>query len=232
MTDSQTPTQQPDQALLEMTRWFLLSVLRHLRQEDWQELSASGFSEQQQVELAERFLNDKSVRQSVRMVLREPSLRNRLVGFGGNRDVASLVLSDSTQAFKQAVEFWEKGLAPGQNPPQSSAKTVGAIGETSREDRVESARAAAVIPNRRAARRARPIADNTSTTPPAISSAAASGHVMSEEEYQQLEQALASGPPRDVERSWVYRNNEDRISLLAGLLAGVLFFALVLWLFL
>lgn len=55
---------------------------------------------------------------------------------------------------------------------------------------------------------------------------------MSDEEYQRLEHALASGHPEPVQRSPLYRSNEDRFSLLAGLLAGALFFALVFWLFL
>jgi|GEM_PF-6505285 len=89
----------------EIAAWFLLSVLRHLRNEEWQDESDSGLDKSQLLDLVDDFLDDRSVKHSLQLVLRNQDLQKRLIVFGAQRDVAKLQLTESSLAYARAAEL-------------------------------------------------------------------------------------------------------------------------------
>lgn len=197
-----------------LARWYLLSVYRHLQQADWNDVNDCDLPESVVDELVSAYLADRSARQSLIMVLKDSRYRYQLIRFGPNRDQDLLQLSESTIAFRHARTVLQPLVGPLSEdlaalPLEPMAATVNA---------------------RRAARRAQPAPRSDKSGIAEVEPAADDG--MSDAEYAHLEQALSSPPAGDEPVPGRYDNNEDRLSLLYGLLAGALLFILVYWLFL
>ena len=200
-----------DDNIEELARWFLLSVCQHLEAGDW--LSAADCSLPGPVldNLVASYLADRSARQSLIMVLKDSRYRYQLVRFGRNRDHQQRQLSDSTIAFRRARAL----LMP----------VLGQSTESLQQGVLNPAPATASA--RRAARRAQPVAngDRTRNSDPREVHDAG----MSDEEYAHLERAMTAAPADSESAPRRYRSNEDRMSLLYGLLSGALLFILVYW---
>ena len=69
------------QYLLEQARYFILSAYRHLTKANWESISESGLSLEQQYELAEIFVGSDKFKQSLITVLKDPRTRFTLLGF-------------------------------------------------------------------------------------------------------------------------------------------------------
>lgn len=216
--------------LEELARWFLFSVYRHLVAGDWQTPEHSPLPLGRIESLVRDYLQDRSARQSLIMVLKDPRYQFALIRFGPNRDQRLLQLSESTIAYRQARTLLQP-LIEEQAGEQAGEQVDTPIEEPVRcavgEERSRPATASA----RRAARRAQAALVNNQ--PHMVESRDSADPGMSDEEYARLERALATPAPAGSEAtSRRYANNEDRLSLLSGLLAGMLLFLLVFWLFL
>lgn len=198
----------------ELARWFLLSVCRHLEQEHWLTAEACELPDQALDELVSSYLADRSARQSLIMVLKDSRYRYRLIRFGSSRDHGQLQLSDSTIAFRRAKALLQPLL--GERVPDADKALADPVPATASA--------------RRAARRAQPVASQGRARSSVAQEAA--DDAMSDEEYARLEQALSAAPIGDEPGPRRYGNNEDRLSLLYGLLSGALFVILVYWFFL
>lgn len=212
---------------LELARWFLLSVKRHLLKAEWSDTGGdyaeeSGLSLERQQQLAETFLKDRSALQSIRLVLRAPELQNRLIRFGQNRDLQRLQVANTSKAYLRA----ESLLLPGEQP-------VNEIGKPSQES---SPADLPTIASRRAARRAAPeqpaSTDEVLTPRVDAGNRDKAGNEMSDAEFSYLQKALAGDEVEVVGRRPRLRINPDHLSLFYGVLAGLLLFVLVNWLIL
>lgn len=202
--------------LEELARWFLLSVCQHLVGEDWQSPADCPIAPEELAELTQRYLQDRSARQSLLMVLKDSRYRYTLIRFGPSRDHSRLQLSDSTIAYRHARTLLQALL---QEP--SLTATDHAL------------RRPATVNARRAARRAQAATGGGRSRRDQSPDPGPADVGMSDEEYARLEQALATAAPADSDAvPHRYASNEDRLSLLSGLLAGTLLFLLVFWLFL
>jgi len=208
------------QSLREMARWFLLSVLQHLQNTDWGDISGSGLEEELQYELADHFLASDEFKQSLLTVLKDPRFRFTLLGFAKGRDAEKRVLSTSTKAYRQArdilLEHELIDASQANRRGRRPAKTVSDEGTAI---------------NRRAARRNQFVSElsvKINVVPQTDSGSKANS--LSEEEFEELEQALDTGKP-DIGQPWTYETNEERLSLFLGILGGACFCLLLLWLF-
>lgn len=220
----------------ELARWFVISVLRHLRGQRWPTPDASSLDRQQQEQLASEFIADPAARKSLLSVLRDTRLRGRLVDFAQSRDPGRGVMADSTVAFRQASQLLrQQGLVEAEKPgPPAEAVGPEPVAEQmqpANQSLAPAGRAADSISQRRAARRRAGI-EAVSAQQPRSSTQRGTGSKMSDEEYAQLDAALSRAPesPRLPESRPAFK--EDRVSLLAGMLAGVLVFLLVWWIWL
>ena len=209
-------------SMLELSRWFLLSILQHLQMASWNSTGASGIEEGQQYALAKEFIARDEFKQSLLVVLKDPRLRFTLVKFAKARNLEQRVLSSTTKAYRQGQELLvHRGLV---DPAKVSSR--GRRPVTGRSSRLDTAA------NRRAARRLSPVdtaakVAKKGDTPASHNSASA----MSEEEFEQLDKALGENKAKTSPR-FTYQNNEERFSLLLGALAGSGLFLLVLLFFL
>lgn len=231
--------------LLEQARWFILSVYRHLTKANWDTISESGLSLEQQYELAEIYISSDKFKQSLITVLKDPRTRFTLLGFAKSRNLEKRVLSTTTKAYQHAKGILadkelvaskplrKRGQASASAKSQSQATADTNSGADARPD----AEAGDSVVNRRAARRG--FADTShadgqsEVEAESVSRASpdASQTTMSEEEFEELEEELSSGE-KPAATNWTYETNEDRLSLLLGLAAGGGFCALMLWMFL
>lgn len=205
-------------SLRELARWFLLSVLQHLQNTDWGEIGNSGLIESAQYELADEFLASDEFKQSLLTVLKDPRFRFTLLGFAKGRNPEKRILSTSTKAYRQAREI----LLANELVDSSQASRRGR-----RPAKRPVAEATAV--HRRAARRSQSAPElSVKINVVPQSSAAESSPAMSEEEFVELEQAIDQGEA-DEGKPWTYETNEERMSLMLGILAGGGFCLFVLW---
>lgn len=220
----------------ELARWFVMSVLRHLRGQRWPSPDASNLDRQQQEQLAAEFIADPAARKSLLTVLRDTRLRGRLVDFAQSRDPGRGILTDSTVAFDKARQLLlQKGLTttakPGPRAKATGPEPVDEQVQSANNLLLPASRAGASISQRRAARRRAGIRAVTAPQP-RNSTQHGTGGEMSDEEYAQLEAALSRAPEGRQHPVSRPAFREDRVSLLAGMLAGVLVFLLVWWLWL
>lgn len=126
---------------VELTRWYLLSVIRYLQQASWNDPYYSGLSTEQQEELAISFLSEAGAFRSLSSVLRKKPLRYNLVRFADKAETNRFVLSSQTNAFKLALELLKENqeefslnLDPIESIPGSdSAESRSLDGEPARE---------------------------------------------------------------------------------------------------
>ncbi len=207
-------------SLLELARWFLLSVLRHLQQQDWQSPDGCGIEQARQYELAAEFIARDEYKQSLLVVLKDHRFRFALLRFAKGRNPQQRILSSSTKAFRHAKGILVRhGLVDarmvnrrGRRPVRN---TMPEVNTTS---------------SRRAARRgARLIAPEQALHLNESAEAKKSPSEMSEEEFVELDKVLA-GSDSQAGQPWTYQTNDERLSLLLGALAGGALFGAALWL--
>lgn len=210
------------ESMLQLARWFLMSVLQHLQGSAWQSIHVAGIDESQQYALAREFVARDEFKQSLLVVLKDPRFRFTLVSFAKTRNPEKRVLSSTTKAFRHGKEILQRNGLVG---PQTSKR------KTRRSTVKKSPRVDTAV-NRRAARRIS-LAQSSDTMlndNPHTLDAAASGN-MSEEEFVELDKALGAGDLK-AGQAFTYNTNEERFSLLMGALAGAGVFLLALLLFL
>jgi len=230
------------QYLLEQARYFILSAYRHLTKANWESISESGLSLEQQYELAEIFVGSDKFKQSLITVLKDPRTRFTLLGFAKSRNLEKRVLSTTTKVYQHARKILvDKELVaakPSRKKVQASADSNSRSYAGADKSPVVNAKpdAGDSIVNRRAARRGFPDTsyadDNSEVETESVDRASpgASEMAMSEEEFAELEEELSSSK-NPAATNWTYETNEDRLSLVLGLAAGG-FCALLLWMFL
>ena len=206
-----------------LARWFLLATVSYLRQENWQQLADSSLDAELEDALVAEFLADNAARRSLLTVLRDPRFLERLPTFGQQRDPARGMLADSTLAFKRARQLLERHQLLDSGPTET--------GESAGQSRQDSQAPESIV-QRRAARRAVPFSTAAEVFPPDRNKLEDGQEQMSDEEYARLEEALSRPMQESSPPSSAFTLNEERLSLLAGLLAGLLLFALVWWFFL
>lgn len=230
------------QYLLEQARCFILSAYRHLTKANWESISESGLSLEQQYELAEIYVGSDKFKQSLVTVLKDPRTRFTLLGFAKSRNLEKRVLSTTTKAYQHARKILvDKELVAA----KPASKRAQASADSHSQSHAGADKSPAVnakpdvgdsVVNRRAARRGftdtRHADDNLEVETESIhrASLGASEMAMSEEEFAELEEELSSSK-KPAATNWTYETNEERLSLVLGL-AGGGFCALLLWMFL
>jgi hypothetical protein len=215
-TDNQDKASRPEH----LARWFLLAAVSSLRQENWQQLADSTLDAELEDALVAQFLADNAARRSLLTVLRDPRYLERLPTFGQQRDPARGMLADSTLAFKRARSLLERHQLLDSGPRET--------GESVGQSR-QGSQAPESIVQRRAARRTAAFSGAAEVRPPAGNKAGVEQEQMSDEEYARLEEALSRPVQESSPPASGFGLNEERLSLLSGLLAGLLLFALVWW---
>jgi hypothetical protein len=218
----------------ECARWFAMSVLRHLRKEKWTQLGESSLDEKQQLKLVAECLAVEGFSTSMRTVTKDARSKFRLVGFASSKKLDRGVLATSTKAYKIAAsviagaEYLEpqtKSQSKKKEELSPSKSKVGKPPVAATDDKT--------VVARRAGRRGYSgdglisvagIAAQESTSNQAA--------VMTEEEFADLDAALSKSDAEIIQQNWEDQSNEDRLSRLLGLLAGIGFFVFVALLFL
>ncbi len=206
--------------LLEQARYFLLSILAHTNQADWTSIADCSLSEEEQLELAKQYIDGDEFKQSLRTVLKDDHFKFTLLRFAKARNVETRTLSITTKAYKHGLEVLKgKGLiqpkqkkARAKRKPASKPKDKGSLVD------------------RRAARRGyfdQELMDALSGTEK--SKVHEEAQTLSDEEFAQLDDKLGDlkAPPEN----WTYNSDEDRVSLLSGLVLGCIVFAIVILIF-
>lgn len=213
--------------LLEHSRWFLLSVLKHLSKADWDSPAESNLARERQYALARDFIATDEMQKSLGAILKDDRCKFTLVGFAKTRKPEKRVLSFTTKAYRRAVTFLEQtAVHAGQTPAPPRAPVSG---------KNTSLNTSSVV-SRRAARRGyfgEEALDIDLRAESVIQqSVPQQSSAMSEEEYAELNKVLEDSENLAPQQNWHYRNNEDRFSLMLGAAAGFGVFAVVLWVFL
>jgi hypothetical protein len=210
------------ESMLELARWFLLSILQHLKDASWNSISESQLETAKQYELAAEYIARDEFKQSLLVVLKDHRLRFTLLGFAKARDPQRRILSSTTKAFRRGREILlQHGLV---NPQPAKTRKGQKQGN-------EDTKPFDSTMSRRAARRVGGIkAAGQNTLIKGSSRAEADAGDMSEEEFTQLDKALGEGKGESGQ-SFTYHSNEERLSLLLGALAGGGLFLLSLWIF-
>lgn len=210
------------ESMLELARWFLLSIFQHLKGASWNSISESQVESDKQYELAAEYIAKDEFKQSLLIVLKDHRLRFTLLGFAKARDPQRRILSSTTKAFRRGREIL---LQHGLVDPQS-VKT-----RKAQKQEKEAAKPTDSAVSRRAARRVAGINAAGQKTP--LKDSPVSEPIagdMSEEEFAQLDKALGEGKA-EPGQPFTYHSNEERLSLLLGALAGGGLFILTLWIF-
>lgn len=211
--------------LLEQSRWFVMSVMRHLTHADWTDPMDSNLETDRQYALAQDYIATDEFKKSLRTVLKDSRCKFTLVNFAKSRNGEKRILSFATKAFRHAdFLLQEAGLVKTEQATQRQASVLENSGDSSNSNI-----------SRRAARRGysrrewphklsegRGLAEDAKPVP---------HQDMSEEEYVELDRAFEDGGQQPVP-NWNYQTHEDRISLVLGIAAGFGVFVIVLWVFL
>ena len=205
--------------LLEQARYFLMSIFCHISGEQWSTLEDCKLTEEQQLELARKYIDGDEFKQSLRTVLKDDHFKFTLLRFAKARNLSTRTLSLTTKAYKHGVEILKtNGLVdPNKKKPRAKRKTAKPKDKGSLVDR-------------RAARRGyfeEELVD--ALLGPERSQVHPEVQNISDEEFADLDAKLGEldSPPEN----WTYNTAEDRFSLLAGLVLGCAVFAVVIWLF-
>ncbi len=206
--------------LLEQARYFLMSILCHANRNEWASLEDCRLPEDQQVELARKYIDGDEFKQSLRTVLKDDRFKFTLLGFAKARNLSTRTLSLTTKAYKHGVTL---------------LKSEGLIDPKQKKSRAKSKPAAkprdkGSLVDRRAARRGYFDEELVAALVGTEASQVHEEHQnISDEEFAALDAKLGEldSPPEN----WTYNTAEDRFSLLAGLILGCAVFAVVIWLF-
>jgi hypothetical protein len=202
------------EASLEQVRWYLLSVLRHINQANWQDPEDCKLSDEVQRQLSARLLAVPGARKSLEQVLRNKNARYRLLTFADRSNAATLTMSRGTRLFQHASKLINDAQGIKDSASQEKDKDIPLTG----------------INARRAQRRMATIPESV---PPAASESPESKPeaCMTLEDYEKFERAILTPVDARLMRRATYKTAEDRLSLLAGVVSAVLIFLLVLWVF-
>jgi len=231
-----------DQAALEYTRWFLMSVLRHKQKANWKHPDESEFSRDSQYELAGLCLAVPEFVQSIKTVLKGDTCKYALVEFGRSRNPRRQMLSNSTVAYQRALAILEKTAKLESGPSDPVASNTDQLSQKAQVQEKTTANL------RRASRRGfsgdplqsggQEATVTESSSQAAIENPADSelesrhSRVLSQQEIAELDHALSKNPPR---RPWHYSlfrfSDEESRSWLLGMLAGFATFGAILILF-
>lgn len=214
-------------ALAQRSRWFVISVLRHLQKKKWTTLDASGLDESQQKALAEECLAVAGFAASLKTVTKDHRSRFRIVGFAASKNLERGVLANATKAYKIAsAVIKEAGLHRQQEQPPAPKTAAKPLAETKPESEK-------TVVARRAKRRGFAAEDvSVGAAPTQIKTAAKRAAAMSEEEFAELDAALSKPDIEIKQQSWADQTREDRMSRALGVIAGLGFFVFVALLFL
>lgn len=211
----------------ERARWFVISVLRHLRKAKWTESSGSDLDAERQKKLAADSLAVEGFSASLRTVTKDARSKFRLVSFASSKKIERGVLATGTKAYKiAAYVIVEAGLDEQRAKPASKESKP-----ESRRPELKEIEKTAV--GRRAKRRGyfddgfMNVTDTTEVTSGKHQAAS-----MSKEEFADLDAVLSKGDTEIIQQNWADQQSEDRWSRILGLLAGVGFFVFVALLFL
>jgi len=228
-----------DAAAVESSRWFAISVLRHLKKAKWNTLNESGLDEAKQKSLAEDCLAIAGFATSLRTVTKDDRSKYRIVGFASSKNVDRGLLATGTKACKIASDVvLDSGLLAQAEERAKSAKdsTVNASEKktpSAKSKRPDLKAVEKAVPDRGAKRRGYSedesvaVAETTAAVEDVNQALS-----MTEAEFAVLYAALSNNDAQIVQQSWADQRNEDRWSRILGVLAGVGFFVFVALLFL
>jgi len=228
-----------DAAAVESSRWFAISVLRHLKKAKWNTLNESGLDEAKQKSLAEGCLAIAGFATSLRTVTKDDRSKYRIVGFASSKNVDRGLLATGTKACKIASDVvLDSGLLAQAEERAKSAKdsTVNASEKktpSAKSKRPDLKAVEKAVPDRGAKRRGYSedesvaVAETTAAVEDVNQALS-----MTEAEFAVLDAALGNNDAQIVQQSWADQRNEDRWSRILGVLAGVGFFVFVALLFL
>lgn len=224
--------------MLEQSRWFVMSVLCHSNRCAWLSIDESEIENEKQYEIAGSYISTDDFKQSLRTVLKEDRCKFTLLRFAKSRNLEKRTLSTTTKAFKHAQSLLkELGLIkPGKvtaskvKKGQKGQKTQTVQKKTDpkriNEPDTDS------LAGRRASRRGYFEDDFLNfLNPQEESEEQLNSQVkMSDQEFAELDAKIdiAAG---SVFENWSGTQSEDRTSLLVGLAAGGIMFAVVIWVF-
>lgn len=221
--------------MLEQSRWFVMSVLCHSNRCAWLSIDESDVDKERQYEIASSYISTDDFKQSLRTVLKEDRCKFTLIRFAKSRNIEKRTLSTTTKAFKHAQSLLkELGLIKAAKARASktkkgqTAKTVQkkAVSKTKSEQDKDS------LAGRRASRRGYFDDEFLDFLNPQEETSGPLDSLvqMSDEEFAELDAKIdmEAGP---VFENWSGEQSEDRTSLLVGLAAGGVMFAVVIWLF-
>lgn len=212
--------------MLELSRWFVMSVLCHSNKLPWLSLADCELDEEKQYALARRYIHSDEYKQSLRTVLKENRCKFTLIRFAKSRNIEKRTLSTTTKAFKHAQTLLkEESLLTATNTKARKTKSKPSATKKKAADKGS-------LVDRRAARRGyfddefldflNPDGEGFKENE--------SGSSLSDEEFAELD-AKIDIPGEPVIEGWSGAASEDRSSLIVGLAAGCLMFALVIWAF-
>jgi hypothetical protein len=233
--------------MLEQSRWFVMSVLCHSNRCAWLTIDESEIDKEKQYEIAGSYIGTDDFKQSLRTVLKEDRCKFTLLRFAKSRNIEKRTLSTTTKAFKHAQSLLkESGLI-------SAAKT------TARKDaKIENVKRVEIAQKGDEVKEARQSSSPEKMSEPDKDSLAGRSSApggdreddfltflnplqeneellnsqlqMDDQEFAELD-AKVDMEAESACESWSGEESEDRTSLLVGLAAGGVMFAVVIWLF-
>ncbi|MBL4573029.1 MAG: hypothetical protein JKY86_08140 [Gammaproteobacteria bacterium] len=216
----------------ECARWFAISVLKHLRKENWASLSDSDLDDVTLMRLVKDCLAVKGFSSSLRTVTKDARSKFRIVGFASSKKIERGVLATGTKAYKIAANsLLEAGLAEGKAQQESNETPLKKLAADKRSESKVGVEKTAV--ERRAKRRGyvenEPESMIDTLEKMQGEDQAAS---MSKQEFADLDAALTKSDVEIIQQNWGDQQHEERWSRLLGILAGVGFFVFIALLFL
>jgi hypothetical protein len=224
--------------MLEQSRWFVMSVLCHSNRCAWDSIDDSEIDKEKQYEIAGNYIATDDFKQSLRTVLKEDRCKFTLLRFAKSRNLEKRTLSTTTKAFKHAQSLL-KGLGL-INPTKTKArKTLEdqkdqkiKKAETKSDSKPKAGQDKDLLVHRRAARRGYFEDDFLNFLNPLQESEKQTNFSgqMSDQEFEELDAKIDISAESSFV-NWPSAQSEDRTSLLVGLAAGGVMFAVMIWLF-
>ena len=224
--------------MLEQSRWFVMSVLCHANRYAWDSINDSDIDTEKQYEIAANYIATDDIIQSLRTVLKEDRCKFTLLRFAKSRNLEKRTLSTTTKAFKHANSLlkelglinFTKAAARKNSEDQKHHKVKKPQTKSDNKSKAEKDKDSLV--HRRAARRGYFEDDFLKFLNPQQGSEKQTGlsRQMSDQEFEELD-AKIDILAESAFVNWPSVQSEDRTSLLVGLAAGGIMFAVVIWLF-
>ena len=245
--------------MLEQSRWFVMSVLCHSNRCAWLTIDESEIDKEKQYEIAGSYIGTDGFKQSLRTVLKEDRCKFTLLRFAKSRNIEKRTLSTTTKAFKHAQSLLkELGLI---NAAKATARKVKNVKNVKNVEKVEKVKKVEIAQKAKEVQQAQKAQQSTSPkkeseadkdslaeprlaprgdfeddflsflNPQQESEERPNSQVqMSDQEFAELDAKIDMAVGSGFE-NWSAQESEDRTSLLVGLAAGGVMFAVVIWLF-